>query len=81
MPETRLIAERELGVLAKQYREQAGMTRAQAARDMKVSQTTIFHAEESPAQSLLKVRVRMIELYSPFRVQGPLYQLERKSTC
>ncbi len=80
MPETRLIAERELGVLAKQYREQAGMTRAQAARDMNVSQTTIFHAEESPAQSLLKVRVRMIELYSPFRVKGPLYQLEQQST-
>ena len=73
-----MFAEKELAALAKRYRKKAGRTRAQAAREMRVSQTSIFNAEESPAQSLLKVRRRMIEAYSPFKVLGPTYHLERK---
>ncbi len=59
-------------------RRQAGRTRAQAARDMKVSQTSIFNAEETPDQSLVKLRVRMIEAYSKFNVRGPVFMLEDK---
>jgi DNA-binding XRE family transcriptional regulator len=70
--------ENDLVVIAKTSRKQAGKTRAQAARDMKVSQTSIFHAEESPEQGLIKLRVRMIEAYSKFKVRGPLYLLEEK---
>ncbi len=40
--------EGDLAVNAKMFRRRAGTTRAQAARDMKVSQTSIFNAEESP---------------------------------
>ena len=64
--------------MAKQYREDAGKTRAQAARDMKVAQTSIFHAEESPDKSLAKLRMQMIEAYSPFKVIGPVFLLKRK---
>ena len=70
--------ENDLAVLAKIFRRQADTTRAQAARDMKVSQTSIFHAEESPEQGLVKLRIRMIETYSRFKVTGPVYLLEEK---
>ncbi len=77
MPKT-TFAEKELVALAKRFRKQAGKTRAQAARDMAVSQTSIFNAEETPEQGLTKLRVRMIGAYSPFKVVGPVFHLEKK---
>ena len=77
MPKTSL-AEKDLVALAKRFRKQAGKTRAQAARDMAVSQTSIFSAEETPEQGLTKLRVRMIETYSPFKVVGPVFHLKKK---
>lgn len=68
----------ELAVLAKKVRQESGRKRAQAARDLGVSQTSIFHAEESPEQGLTKLRMRMIEMYSPFKVTGPVFILRRK---
>ena len=70
--------ENDLALMAKTFRRQAHTTRAQAARDMKVSQTSIFNAEESPEQGLLKLRMRMIEAYSQFKVRGPVFLLEKK---
>ena len=70
--------ETELAALTKKFRKNAGIKRAQAARDMGVSQTSIFHAEESPEQGLTKLRTRMIETYSPFKVTGPVFFLTRK---
>jgi DNA-binding XRE family transcriptional regulator len=70
--------EGDLAVNAKMFRRQAGKTRAQAARDMEVSQTSIFNAEESPDLPLIKLRCRMIEAYSKFKVTGPKYFLEEK---
>jgi DNA-binding XRE family transcriptional regulator len=70
--------ENDLVALAKTFRRQAGKTRAQAAREMGVAQTSIFNAEETPGQSLLKLRMRMIEAYSPYKVRGPVYLLEKK---
>ena len=78
MREGTLFAEKKLASLAKRYRKQAHKTRAEVAREMGVSQTSIFNAEESPEQSLTKVRMRMIETYSQFKVVGPLFSLERK---
>ena len=72
------LCENDLVLLAKEFRKQAGKTRAQAAREMSVAQTSIFNAEESPDQSLLKLRMRMIEAYSQFKVRGPVYLLEKK---
>ena len=69
------VREKELVTLAKRFRKQVGITRAQAARDMKVSQTSIFHAEETPEQALVKLRIRMIEAYSPHKVTGAFYFL------
>jgi DNA-binding XRE family transcriptional regulator len=77
MPHSQL-SEQKLAAIAKKVRRQAGKTRAQAARDMHVSQTSIFHAEETPKQGLLKLRMRMIAAYSPFKVVGPVFYLVRK---
>jgi DNA-binding XRE family transcriptional regulator len=78
MSQKTTLCENDLAVLAKVSRRQAGKTRAQAAREMGVAQTSIFHAEETPDQSLLKLRMRMIEAYSRFKVRGPVYLLEKK---
>lgn len=79
MTKDQLIAESDLPRLAKQFREKAGKTRAQAARELGVAQTSIFQAEEKPEQGLLKLRMRLIEAYSPFRVIGPVFYLQRDS--
>ena len=72
------LRERDLAAVAKRFRLQAEKTRAQAARDMRVAQTSIFHAEESPEQSLFKLRKRIIEAYSPYTIEGPVFFLEKK---
>src|ERR1017187_7031757 len=79
VPKTKLLAEKALAALAKGFRKKAGKSRAQAARAKRGSQTSIFNADESPAQSLHKGGARMIETYSPFRVIGPVFHVRKKS--
>jgi len=76
MKEKKLLTEADLAALAKKYRESAGKTRAEAAREMGVKHPSIFHAEESPAKSFFKLRKRIIEAYSPYSVRGPVFLLE-----
>jgi DNA-binding XRE family transcriptional regulator len=71
------LLQKNLAPIARRFRKQAGKTRAQAAREMGVAQTSIFNAEESPGQSLLKLRMRMIQAYSSFKVIGPFYHLKK----
>ena len=78
MASKHVFAEDELAGLAKQFRVQAKKTRPEAARELGVSHTSVFNAEEKPQQSLFKMRVRLIEAYSPFTVDGPKYLLKRK---
>jgi DNA-binding XRE family transcriptional regulator len=78
MKEKREWMPKDLAPLARRFRERAGKTRAEAAREMGVSQTSIFKAEESPARGLAKLRVRMIETYSKFKVVGPVFLLREK---
>jgi DNA-binding XRE family transcriptional regulator len=73
------VSEKDLAALARRFREKAGRTRAQAAREMGVAQTSVFQAEEKPEQGLLKLRARMIERYSPFAVVGPAFFLVSKA--
>jgi len=70
--------EGELASLAKKFREKAGKTKAEAARELGISRSTIQHAEEYPEKSLTSLRCRMIEKYSSFRVTGPRFWLETK---
>jgi DNA-binding XRE family transcriptional regulator len=78
MPKAQWVTEIDLAALAKQFRETAGKTRAEAARELKVSHVSIHRAEENPEISLFKLRCRMIEHYSNFKISGPVFRLERK---
>ena len=78
MPKREMLAEKDLAALAKRFRKQAGKTRAEAGRELDVSHVSIHRAEENPDISLFKLRVRMIEAYSPFKVVGPVFYLKRK---
>jgi DNA-binding XRE family transcriptional regulator len=74
----RLLTEKDLPALAKHYRKKAGKARTQVGRELGVSHVSIFRAEEKPEESLLKLRLRMIEACSEFKVRGPVYLLEKK---
>ncbi len=74
----KIVAEAELGSLAKQFREKAGRTKIEAAAGLGVGRPSVQLAEENPEQSLTALRIRLIEKYSSYRVVGPLFRLERK---
>lgn len=78
MPQKQLLTETDLAALAKRFRKEAGKSRAEAGREMGVSHVSIHRAEENPEVSLFKLRLRMIEKYSPFKVVGPVFHLRRK---
>ena len=71
-------AEAALAALAKRFREQSGKTKAALARELGVGRATIQLAEDYPEQSLSKLRGRIIEACSPYKVRGPVFLLERK---
>jgi len=72
----KIIDEAQLAHLAKSLRERAGKTRAAAARELNVSNPSIFQAEEMPQKSLFKLRKKLVETYSTKRVIGPVYLLK-----
>lgn len=78
MPQS-FVTESELMALARKCRQDSGKTRAQVARELKVAAPTMFQAEEQPAQSLHKLRARIIEACSEYEVIGPVYLLKKKS--
>ena len=73
-----MLEETELAALAKKFREEAGKSKVEAARELGVAPPTVFNAEEKPEMSLTKLRIRIIETYSPFKVTGPVFCLDRK---
>ncbi len=78
MPKQQFIQERDLAALAKRFRMAVQKNRAEAARELGVARPSLIHAEDFPEKSFFKLRCRIIEKYSPYRVKGPLYLLERK---
>jgi DNA-binding XRE family transcriptional regulator len=73
-----LYSERELAAVAKQIRVAAGKNRSQAARELDVARPSLIHAEDYPEKTFIKLRTRIIEKYSQYKVVGPLFRLERK---
>lgn len=71
----RVFTEKDLAAVARQFREKARVTRAQAARELGVAQVSIFRSEEKPEESLTKLRIRVIERYSRYKVKGPFFSL------
>ena len=78
MSRKRLLTEQDLAGLAKDFRQRAGKTKAQASVELGVNSSTMHLSEEAPEQSLTKLRCRIIEKYSSYRVVGPVYLLQRK---
>lgn len=74
----KLYREEELCALVKKYRLDSGKSRAEVASELGVSKVSIFNAEETPGQSLTKLRIRIIEAYSPLQVAGPMFLLKPK---
>jgi DNA-binding XRE family transcriptional regulator len=74
----RMCSEKELAALAKRIRISAGVRKAEVARQLQVKRGTIQQAEEYPATSLTKLRIKIIERYSGFTVVGPVYFLKRR---
>lgn len=72
------LTEPGLAALAKHLREAAGKTKAEVAREIGVAPPSVFNAEECPELSLTKLRIRIIEKYSAYRVVGPVFLLEKK---
>jgi hypothetical protein len=71
-------APNELAELAKKAREQSGDKKADVAREFKVNRSSVSVAEEKPDVSMTALRIRIIEKYSPYKVTGPFYMLEKK---
>ncbi len=78
MQKSKIYSENDLIALAKKYRKETGKTRAAAARELGVARPTVIQAEEDPEQTLTKLRARIIEAYSPYKVTGPWFKLEPK---
>ena len=78
MPKKQLLEESDLGRVAKEFRLGAGKNRTDAARELGVARPSLIQAEDSPERPLVNLRKRIIEKYSPYKVRGPLYALEKK---
>jgi len=77
MNERDILDERKLAALARQFRQAAGKTQGEAARELRVSRPAIVQAENNPEKSFFKLRKRIIEQYSDQLVEGPVYVLRR----
>ena len=73
-----LLTAADLAALAKKTRLSAGKRKVQVACELGVAPPSVFNAEESPDMGLHKLRIRMIETYSKYKVVGPVYYLKRK---
>jgi DNA-binding XRE family transcriptional regulator len=78
MTKKKLLDEADLAQLAKEFRLAAGKTKVAVASELGVKHPAIVHAEENMEQSMLKLRIRMIEKYSPYKVIGPVFLLKKK---
>ena len=71
-----ILSEKELAAVAKKYRLASGKIRTVAARELGVARPTVVQAEENPELSLTKLRIRIIETYSPHKITGPWFKME-----
>ena len=78
MKKGEILNDKKLAALAKKWRQAAGKTMEQAASELNVSKPAIAQAENNPEKSFARLRKRIIEKYSPFKVVGPAYWLEKK---
>ena len=78
MPKRETLDDAGLAALAKRCRLASGKSRAQAARELGVSVPAIYYAEENLEQSMTLLRKRLVETYSGFTVDGPVFLVRKK---
>jgi DNA-binding XRE family transcriptional regulator len=74
----RVVNEFDLAAIAKRSRMMAGLNRAQAARVLGVARQSLIYAEDRPEKSFTKLRCRIIERYSAYKVSGPVFVLKKR---
>ena len=67
----------ELATLTREAFQASGLTQQQVAEQMGVSQPSIAQALTS-SRSLAPLRIRIIEAFTPYRVEGPEYRLVKR---
>ncbi len=78
MAKQQFVSEAELAALAQKYRLASGKNRAEAARELGVARQAIIYAEDQPHKSFTKLRCRMIATWSPYKIVGPVFLVEKK---
>jgi transcriptional regulator with XRE-family HTH domain len=68
----------ELGTLARQVRESAGLTQAEAAQRIGSSQSNVSAAEQDNSTRYVTVALKLIEELGSIRVEGPFYGIPAK---
>jgi DNA-binding XRE family transcriptional regulator len=76
MQQKEFVKEADLAKLAKAARKRARLTKAEVARQLRVTRGTIHQAEEYAEMSLTKLRIKMIEKCSSAKISGPFYQIK-----
>lgn len=68
----------DLVKLAREAFEASGLTQQQAATQLGVSQPVLARAVNQPSASLSALRVRIIEAFTDYVVEGPVYRLIKR---
>ncbi len=74
--ENTYINEVDLAALAKNLREERGLTQEKAADLLGVSQPTLSQAENNADKNLTKLRIKMIREFGGIKIDGPFYKLD-----
>ncbi|GEM_PF-3846816 len=68
----------ELGALARQVREEAGLSQREAAERIGSSQSNVSAAEKGNSSRYISVALSIIEKIGGKRIEGPLYGIVEK---
>jgi len=78
MKEGTILPTEDLASIAREAWLQSGKTQVEAAEDFGVSQPAFAQAVNEPRRALDKLRIAIIERYTDYTIEGPLYQIVKK---
>lgn len=74
-PEPQTVMQQELHRIARDAREAAGYTQAEASKHLGVSKPSVSKAENDPSGRYLSLQRRMIEELAGWTLRGPLWEV------
>lgn len=69
----------ELGLYARKARRERGLTLAEMGKELGVSSSSIWKAENDDSGRYTKLQTRILE-WAGFTVRGPLFEIEASDT-